>query len=176
MRPWTRPTRRSAKTSVARRAAILVAAETLFLQNGVAHTSLEQIARQAGVTRGAVYWHFENKAHLFHEMLSQVRLPPEQMAERLSGCADRDPLLALRELCVEEATARFDLARGALIRGRLIRLGPEEHVFLLTLHHIASDGWSIGVLVRELGALYGAIAQSNSAVGGRVVPSASPAA
>ncbi|MEX6504112.1 TetR family transcriptional regulator [Pseudomonas zhanjiangensis] len=80
---------------------ILAAAETLFLEKGVAHTSLEHIARQAGVTRGAVYWHFENKAHLFHELLSQVRLPPEQMAERLSACAERDPLLALRDLCVE---------------------------------------------------------------------------
>jgi TetR/AcrR family transcriptional repressor of mexAB-oprM operon len=48
-----------------------------------------------------VYWHFENKAHLFHEMLNQVRLPPEQMAMRLSACAERDPLLALRDLCVE---------------------------------------------------------------------------
>jgi len=48
-----------------------------------------------------VYWHFENKAHLFHELLSQVRLPPEQLAERLSACAERDPLLALRELCIE---------------------------------------------------------------------------
>lgn len=80
---------------------ILAAAETLFLEKGVAHTSLEHIARQAGVTRGAVYWHFENKAHLFHEMLSQVRLPPEQMAERMAGCAEREPLQALRDLCVE---------------------------------------------------------------------------
>src|SRR4030095_2996242 len=39
-------------------------------------------------------------------------------------------------------------------RGRLLRLGPEEHVFLLTQHHIVSDGWSMGILTRELGALY----------------------
>jgi TetR/AcrR family transcriptional repressor of mexAB-oprM operon len=105
--------RRTKEQAEQTRCAILAAAEVLFLEQGVAHTSLEHIARQAGVTRGAVYWHFENKAHLFHEMLSQVRLPPEQMAERLRGCADRDPLLALRELCVEaiENLARSEQKR-----------------------------------------------------------------
>ncbi len=52
----------------------------------------------------------------------------------------------------------FDLARGPLLRGALLRLEPEEHVALVTLHHIVSDGWSIGVLLRELAALYGALA------------------
>src|SRR5689334_16234506 len=61
-------------------------------------------------------------------------------------------------LSEEEAHALFDLARGPLIRGRLIRLGAEEHVFLLTQHHIVSDGWSMGVLMRELGTLYRAFA------------------
>ncbi|SDH28394.1 transcriptional regulator, TetR family [Pseudomonas benzenivorans] len=93
--------RRTKEQAEQTRCAILAAAETLFLERGVAHTSLEHIARQAGVTRGAVYWHFENKAHLFHEMLSQVRLPPEQLAERLRGCAGQEPLLALHELCIE---------------------------------------------------------------------------
>ncbi len=83
------------------RNAILAAAETLFLEKGVAHTSLEHIARHAGVTRGAVYWHFANKADLFNAMLSQVRLPPEQLTERMRGCPEHDPLLTLRELCIE---------------------------------------------------------------------------
>ena len=51
---------------------------------------------------------------------------------------------------------RFDLEQGPLIRGRLIRLAEEEHVLLITMHHIVSDGWSMGVLVNELSALYGA--------------------
>ncbi|WP_457663439.1 amino acid adenylation domain-containing protein [Sinorhizobium medicae] len=61
---------------------------------------------------------------------------------------------ALLDLCQEEARTPFDLAREPLIRGRLIRLADEEHVFLLTQHHIVSDGWSLGVLVRELSSLY----------------------
>jgi amino acid adenylation domain-containing protein len=54
----------------------------------------------------------------------------------------------------EELEWRFDLGRGPLFRASLLRLGPEEHVLLLTMHHIISDGWSMGVLVRELGQLY----------------------
>ncbi|MBB1062193.1 condensation domain-containing protein, partial [Marilutibacter spongiae] len=53
-----------------------------------------------------------------------------------------------------EAAAPFDLSSGPLIRGRLLRLSADEHVLLVTQHHIVSDGWSVGVLVRELGALY----------------------
>lgn len=93
--------RRTKEQAEQTRVAILEAAERLFLEKGVAQCSLEQIARAAGVTRGAVYWHFENKAHLFHEMLSQVRLPPEQLTERLNGCDGCDPLLSLRNLCIE---------------------------------------------------------------------------
>ncbi|MDE5458994.1 amino acid adenylation domain-containing protein, partial [Bradyrhizobium sp. CSA112] len=70
----------------------------------------------------------------------------------LRGRADAEA--ALSELCQEEARTLFDLVRGPLIRGRLIRMSDDEHVFLLTQHHIVSDGWSLGVLVRELSQLY----------------------
>ncbi|MER9332382.1 condensation domain-containing protein, partial [Mesorhizobium sp. M0488] len=61
---------------------------------------------------------------------------------------------ALSDLCREEAHTPFDLSRGPLMRARLIRLADEEHVFLLTQQHIVSDGWSMGVLMRELNSLY----------------------
>ena len=93
--------RRTKEQAEQTRSAILLAAEQLFLDKGVASSTLEQIARAAGVTRGAVYWHFQNKAHLFHALLDQVRLPPEQLAERLCGCGGSDPLLSLRNLCIE---------------------------------------------------------------------------
>lgn len=93
--------RRTKEEAEQTRCAILAAAETLFLEKGVAHTSLEHIARHAGVTRGAVYWHFANKADLFNAMLNQVRLPPEQLAERMRGCPEHDPLQTLRGLCIE---------------------------------------------------------------------------
>ncbi|MCC8968759.1 AMP-binding protein, partial [Bradyrhizobium sp. Pear76] len=65
-----------------------------------------------------------------------------------------DAEAALLDLCHEEERTPYDLARGPLIRGRLVRMSDEEHVFLLTQHHIVSDGWSMGVLVRELSQLY----------------------
>ncbi|HEX2568813.1 MAG TPA: non-ribosomal peptide synthase/polyketide synthase, partial [Polyangia bacterium] len=64
-----------------------------------------------------------------------------------------------RELVREEALRPFDLSRGPLLRAALLRLGAEEHVLLVTLHHIVSDGWSTTVLVRELAALYRAFSQ-----------------
>jgi acyl carrier protein len=58
----------------------------------------------------------------------------------------------------DEAARPFDLAAGPLLRATLLRLSPESHRLLLTLHHIAADAWSIGVLTRELGDLYTAFA------------------
>ena len=67
-----------------------------------------------------------------------------------------DAETALARLSRVETRTPFDLARGPLIRGRLIRLADEEHVLLITMHHIVSDGWSMGVFVDELGILYDA--------------------
>ena len=61
---------------------------------------------------------------------------------------------AARRLARAELGRPFDLARGPLLRATLLRLEPQRHAGLLTMHHIASDGWSQGVLVRELAALY----------------------
>ncbi len=62
-------------------------------------------------------------------------------------------------LCEEEATQAFDLARGPLVRARLVRLAANEHRLMLTLHHIICDGWSLAVLVKELGVLYRAVTE-----------------
>ncbi|HYG64673.1 MAG TPA: amino acid adenylation domain-containing protein [Thermoanaerobaculia bacterium] len=59
-----------------------------------------------------------------------------------------------QELTRAQARRGFDLVRGPLLRVLLLRLGPGEHVLLATLHHIVSDGWSTGILVRELAHLY----------------------
>ncbi|HLL48505.1 MAG TPA: amino acid adenylation domain-containing protein, partial [Longimicrobiaceae bacterium] len=59
-----------------------------------------------------------------------------------------------RELVAEGTARPFDLAAGPLFRASLLRLGAEEHVLLLSQHHVVSDGWSMGVLYRELSALY----------------------
>jgi amino acid adenylation domain-containing protein len=58
----------------------------------------------------------------------------------------------------EESLRPFDLARGPLFRAALVRLAPREHTLLVNVHHVVSDGWSMGILFRELATLYGAFA------------------
>src|SRR5262249_24144914 len=65
----------------------------------------------------------------------------------------------LERLMGEQARGKFDPEHGTLARGRLVRIGEEDYWLLITMHHIVSDGWSIGVLFQELSALYGALAQ-----------------
>ncbi|HZG41362.1 MAG TPA: amino acid adenylation domain-containing protein, partial [Longimicrobium sp.] len=74
--------------------------------------------------------------------------------EDLSGSSGADREAAVRRRVGEEAGRAFDLSAGPLFRAALLRLGAEDHVLLLSMHHIVSDGWSMGVLRRELSALY----------------------
>ena len=67
--------RRTKEESQETRRAIIAAAREVFYHNGVTRTSLEQIAAAAGVTRGAIYWHFADKAELFYAMRDEVQLP-----------------------------------------------------------------------------------------------------
>jgi amino acid adenylation domain-containing protein len=68
----------------------------------------------------------------------------------------------VRRLVTAEAQRPFDLSQGPLIRGCVLRLGDDEHVGLLTMHHIVSDGWSTGILVREVATLYAAFCAGGS--------------
>jgi TetR/AcrR family transcriptional regulator, repressor of the mexAB-oprM multidrug resistance operon len=92
--------RRTKEEAEATRERILDAAEEVFLEHGVAQTSLEEIAKHAGVTRGAIYWHFKNKADVFSAMLERVRLPLNELLQEIEEHHVRNPLAALRELCL----------------------------------------------------------------------------
>ena len=72
----------------------------------------------------------------------------------LQGYPLADRHAVAERLATEEARRSFDLGHGPLLRCTLLRLAPVDHVFLLTIHHIVADGWSIGILFRELGVLY----------------------
>jgi len=92
---------------------------------------------------------------------AQVIAPPSPWTlprVDLAGLPADIGLAEAGRLAQEEAVRPFDLERGPLLRAALLRLGPAEHVLLLAMHHIVSDGWSMGVLVREIAALYGAAA------------------
>src|SRR5262249_56552798 len=61
---------------------------------------------------------------------------------------------AARRIISKEAEEGFDLSKGPLIRVKVLKFGEQKHVVLFTMHHIVSDGWSMGILIREVGALY----------------------
>ncbi len=79
---------------------ILDAAEEVFHAQGVARTSLNEIAQAAGVTRGAIYWHFRNKVDLFDAMCARVRVPMAAMVQASADERADDPLGQLRATCL----------------------------------------------------------------------------
>ncbi len=94
--------RRTKEEAQETRNRLLDAAEVLFQAQGVSQTSLQQIANQAGATRGAIYWHFKDKAALFNAMMERVKLPMEAaVAQAASG--EHDDSLADVEAQMVEA-------------------------------------------------------------------------
>jgi TetR/AcrR family acrAB operon transcriptional repressor len=79
---------------------LLDAAEGVFCERGVTRTSLSEVATAAGMTRGAVYWHFKDKADLFRAMCERATLPLDAMFERAGEAALSDPLGTLRALSI----------------------------------------------------------------------------
>ena len=92
--------RRTKEEALATRHRLIDAAELLFQAQGVSHTSLQQIAEKAGATRGAVYWHFKDKADIFNAMMERVTLPLENAAHE-AGLSDDDPLGQIEHVMIE---------------------------------------------------------------------------
>jgi TetR/AcrR family acrAB operon transcriptional repressor len=93
--------RRTKEEAQFTRTRIVDAAERVFHEKGVAHASLEDIAAAADVTRGAIYWHFRDKAELFDAMMERVRLPVEAITEGADRGAQSDPLSLLRRTAID---------------------------------------------------------------------------
>ena len=89
--------RRTKEEAAATRDSILDAAEKLFVQQGVSRTTLQHIATEAGVTRGAIYWHFDDKGALFNAMMERATLPLEAELQVLEQSESADPLGDLRD-------------------------------------------------------------------------------
>ncbi|HEY0605033.1 MAG TPA: amino acid adenylation domain-containing protein, partial [Herpetosiphonaceae bacterium] len=84
----------------------------------------------------------------------------------LSDCAPTEQEHVVRQHTIDEARQPFDLGHGPLIRTRLLRLrsesGGQEHLLLVTIHHIIADGWSLGIFLRELAAIYPALLEQKT--------------
>ncbi len=116
--------------------------------------SLNEIVRRHEVLR-TVFLTVDGKpAQLIRPELT---LPLPVVDLRGRPAAEREAEALLR--ATEDVRHGFDLSRGPLIRASLLRLDEEEHIALLTMHHIVSDGWSAGVLIREVAALYDAFSK-----------------
>ncbi|HEX6040943.1 condensation domain-containing protein, partial [Longimicrobium sp.] len=90
------------------------------------------------------------------QVIGPPRAVPLPVAD-LRAAPDAETLA--HRLAAAEAARPFDLARGPLLRALLLRLDEHDHVLCVTLHHVVSDGWSMGVMVREVSALYAAFAR-----------------
>jgi amino acid adenylation domain-containing protein len=111
--------------------------------------ALTEIVRRHDVFRTS----FRTDAEGAHQVVVSRDFPPVPRADLSSQPVETRHAMLLSRLQAE-ARRPFDLAADLLVRALLIRLGPDEHVLLLVMPHIVSDGWTIGVLFRELGTLY----------------------
>lgn len=111
--------RRTKEEALATRQQLLEAAQRVFSEKGVSRTSLQDIALAAGASRGAIYWHFKNKADLFNAMMECAILPIEQAMQQIGHDPLQDPLLeleraillAMRSIISDESTrVIFDIA------------------------------------------------------------------
>ncbi|HEY3567953.1 MAG TPA: amino acid adenylation domain-containing protein, partial [Thermoanaerobaculia bacterium] len=114
--------------------------------------SLRAIVRRHEALRTTFETRAEGPVQAVHSRM-EVPLPAVDLRALPAGARETEALRLARE----EAERPFDLARGPLLRAALVRLGQEDWRILLTLHHIVSDGWSMGVLVEEIAALYPAL-------------------
>jgi amino acid adenylation domain-containing protein len=113
--------------------------------------SLQEIVRRHEVLRTTFPSAGGQPAQVVAEDLL-LRLPVIDLSELPQGERETEA----RRLAAEEARRPFDLSAGPLLRVCLLRLASDDHLFLIAMHHIVSDGWSVGVLNREVAALYGA--------------------
>jgi amino acid adenylation domain-containing protein len=127
------------------------------LDVGALRSALAETARRHESLRTVLRW--------MEEGLAQVILPegalPLHVHDLDGGPVEEREAEAARRITAEIARP-FDLEQGPLARARLYRLAADHHVLLLNLHHAVTDGWSTGILLRELSALYGAFARGEA--------------
>ncbi|HWN42369.1 MAG TPA: amino acid adenylation domain-containing protein [Thermoanaerobaculia bacterium] len=123
------------------------------LTGALDRTALERSLKELVRRHASLRTRFPSEAGEPRQVIDP-ELPPILSLVDLTGLAEEEILPRAIELAGEESRQPFDLARGPLFRARLLRLGSQDHALLLCLHHIVSDGWSQGLLLRELVALY----------------------
>jgi amino acid adenylation domain-containing protein/non-ribosomal peptide synthase protein (TIGR01720 family) len=121
------------------------------LKAGALEQGISEIVRRHKVLRTT----FETANGEARQVICAAR-PVELQVADLSGLSEAESEAGARRLARDESRRPFDLTRGPLLRATLLRLHDGRHAILFTMHHIVSDGWSMGVLIREFVALYDA--------------------
>ena len=129
--------RRTKEDAVATRNALLDAAEQVFLAQGVSQSSLAAIAKEAGATRGAVYWHFKDKLDLFNAMIDRVIMPLDQVI--YGGVGQLTSAAPLPRMC----RVMYLLFDGLVTDDRICR------VFIIMMHRVEFVGELASLQVRH---------------------------
>jgi TetR/AcrR family acrAB operon transcriptional repressor len=129
--------RRTKEEALETRSRLLDAAEKVFHEKGVAHASLEDIALEAQLTRGAIYWHFKDKAELFDAMMQRVVLPAEAMLEQAESCGKLNAFELLRQATLD-------------VLLRTARDARTQRVFDIAYHKCEYVGDAAGVRERHI--------------------------
>lgn len=143
--------RSTKEEALATRFRLLDAAEQVFYEQGVSRTSLHDIAQAAGVSRGAIYWHFKNKADLFNAMMERTTLPIEDALQHIGDDPGVDPLMelqraimdAMRKISTDERTRRvFEVAT--------LKVEYVDELLAVKARHIQSYVDGVGQMERSL--------------------------
>jgi TetR/AcrR family transcriptional regulator, acrAB operon repressor len=129
--------RKTKEAALATRSHILDTAELVFEQRGVAGSSLDEIARAAGLTRGAIYWHFDDKADLFDAMMKRATLPLEETVQ-VVGAEREEPTLG---------QLRSDLRA---VFKRIVADPQMRRVFEIAIHKVEYAGETQALRERHL--------------------------
>lgn len=122
--PNSQTMRRTKEDAQLTREKLLDTAEVVFSNKGVARTSLQDIAQAAGMTRGAIYWHFEDKAALFSAMMDRIVTPMEEALKDLTERPGKDPMFQLREAMLMSLRLITDDERTRRVMGIAVRQAP----------------------------------------------------
>lgn len=118
---------------------LLEAAQRVFAEKGVSRTSLQDIAQAAGVTRGAIYWHFKNKAELFIAMMESVVLPMEQTMQQVGHDAAQDPLAELEHAVLQTMRSiESDARTRALFEVATLKVEYVDELLVVKQRHVQS--------------------------------------
>jgi TetR/AcrR family acrAB operon transcriptional repressor len=143
--------RKTREEALATREQLLDAAEQVFHQRGVGHTTLAEVADAAGLTRGAIYWHFKSKADLFEAMVARAELPMDSAMEEMALASNEDPLGAVRTLAIRALTHLAESPRTQTVFDVLfLRCEYTDDLAPVQQRHLAERSLCIGQIRQGL--------------------------